>query len=487
MPASDSSNEEGLKSGIAFPMDFRDNRVSIFDTVEKKRIWRSLDTHILPYVSLLYLLSFLDRSNIGNARIAGMSTDLHLYGLRYNIAAALFFITYGIVEIPSNIILKLTRPSLWFPAIMLTWGTVMTLSSLVNSFQGLLITRIALGVAEGGLFPGVAYYITMWYPRQIQGSRLAIFFSAATVAGAFGGIFAYLIDHMDGKAGLHGWQWIFLIEGLTTVVVALLAFRFLNDYPETARFLTENERWFVIQALREDLNGQATYFSKRFVWQALTDWRAYSLALIHMCTLVPLYSIALFLPTIIHDLGYSAARAQLLTVPPFVCSCITTIIAGIYSDKLNARGPFILLADVVSLIGYIVAYTTSTPGAGYAAAIIAASGVFPITPIVLSWAGGNAGGEVKKAVVFAMVVGFGNFGGILASFIYYQPPRFHKGHGTIIGCLCTSILITSLLMWKYRTLNKEKEELCIREGIEDSMQDRYRELGDESPLFRYVI
>jgi hypothetical protein len=127
--------------------------------------------------------------------------------------------------------------------------------------------------------------------------------------------------------------------------------------------------------------------------------------------LVPLYSIALFLPTIIHDLGYSAARAQLLTVPPFVCSCISTIIVGIYSDKLNARGPFILLADVVSLIGYIMAYTTSTPRVGYAAAIIAASGVFPITPIVLSWAGGNAGGEVKKAIVFAMVVGFGNFGG----------------------------------------------------------------------------
>jgi cyanate permease len=127
--------------------------------------------------------------------------------------------------------------------------------------------------------------------------------------------------------------------------------------------------------------------------------------------LVPLYSVALFLPTIIHDLGYSAARAQLLTVPPFVCSCISTIIVGIYSDKLDTRGPFILLGEVVSLIGYIVAYTTSTPGAGYVAAIIAATGVFATVPVLLSWAGGNAGGEVKRAVVFAMVVGFGNFGG----------------------------------------------------------------------------
>ncbi|KAF8499645.1 MFS general substrate transporter [Russula emetica] len=350
----------------------------------------------MPFISLLYLLSFL---------IARMSTDLHLYCLRYNLASSLFF--------------RLSHSTSLVRTIMVAWGIIMTLISLVNSFQGLLIARVALGLAEGGLFPGVAYYITMWYPRQIQGRRLAIFFSAAAVTGAFGGVFAYLIDYMDGKAGLHGWQWIFLIEGLrelgSTVVIALLAFRFLNDlltqYPETTRLLTGDE----------------------------------------LCTLVPIYSVALFLPTIIHDLGYSAARVQLLTVPPFVCSCISTIIVGIYSDKLTP------------------------PGAGYVAVIIAASGVFSTVPIILSWAGGNAGGEVKRVVVFAMVVGFGNFRGILASFIYYQPPSFHQGHGTIIGCLCTRY---------HGALNKEKKELCIREGIVDSMQDRYRELGDESPLFR---
>lgn len=127
--------------------------------------------------------------------------------------------------------------------------------------------------------------------------------------------------------------------------------------------------------------------------------------------MVPIYSIALFLPTIIHDLGYSAARAQLLTAPPFVCGCLLTITVGIYSDKLNARGPFILLGDVISLIGFIMAYMTSTPGIGYVAAIIAASGVFSTIPVILTWSGGNAGGEVKRAVVYGMVVGFGNLAG----------------------------------------------------------------------------
>ena len=128
-------------------------------------------------------------------------------------------------------------------------------------------------------------------------------------------------------------------------------------------------------------------------------------------TVVPLYSISLFLPSIIHDLGYSAARAQLLTVPPFVCSCILTIFVGIYSDELKTRGPFILFGNVVALIGFITAYLARTPGVGYVAVIIAASGAFPTIPVTLAWAGGNAGGEVKRAVVLAMVVGFGNLSG----------------------------------------------------------------------------
>jgi hypothetical protein len=126
---------------------------------------------------------------------------------------------------------------------------------------------------------------------------------------------------------------------------------------------------------------------------------------------IPLYSVALFTPTIIHNLGYSAARAQLLSVPPFVCGCITTIVIGIYSDKMNLRGLFVILGAAIAMIGYIVAYTTSKPGPGYVAAIIAASGVFPTIAVMLAWAGGNAGGDMKRGVVLAIVIGIGNLGG----------------------------------------------------------------------------
>jgi cyanate permease len=127
--------------------------------------------------------------------------------------------------------------------------------------------------------------------------------------------------------------------------------------------------------------------------------------------LIPIYSIALFLPTIVHDLGFSAAGAQLLTVPPFVCGGIFTVIVAVCSDRSNLRGPFVVLGAMVSMVGYILAYTTRKPGPGYAAAVITASGVFPTSAVLLAWAGGNAGGELKRGVVIAMIVGLGNLGG----------------------------------------------------------------------------
>ncbi|KAF9237555.1 MFS general substrate transporter [Melanogaster broomeanus] len=474
-----------------------------FGPAERARILRKLDWHILPVVSLLYLLSFLDRANVGNAKVAGMSTDLNLIGFRYNIAAAVFFILYSLAEVPSNIALKLFRPSRWIPTIMVAWGLVMTLMCLVNSYQGLIVARIFLGLTEAGLFPGVTYYISLWYPRGERSMRIAIFFSAATVAGAFGGILAYVIERMEGIGGLHGWQWIFCLEGLATLIVAFTAFFFMYDYPETASFLTESERSFVIDMLKEDSKGLATHYDFQFVLQALKDYKTYVQVGIYIGLLIPVYAIALFSPTIINELGFSAANAQLLSVPPFVAGCICTILVGIYSDKHKIRGPYVIGGAFVSLVGYIVLYTQSNASASYAGTVLAAVGVYPTIAVDLAWAGSNAGGDMKRGVVIAMVIGLGNLGGyavsftslgvahkfvgICSSFVYLDPPRFHIGHGAIMGWLALSILLSCFAMWDYRRINKQKEELCRERGITEDRRDEFRDMGDESPLFRYTI
>ncbi|KAL4074089.1 major facilitator superfamily domain-containing protein [Scleroderma yunnanense] len=454
---------------------------------ERARILRKLDIHLLPFVSLLYLLSFLDRANIGNAKIAGMSTDLDLVGYRYNIAAAVFFILYSFAEIPSNIALKLFRPSRWIPTIMIAWGLVMTLMCLVKTFQGLVIARLFLGLTEAGLFPGVTYYISLWYPRVDRSMRIAIFFSAATLAGAFGGILAYAIENMEGVGGLHGWQWIFCLEGLATILVAFTAYFFMYDYPDTASFLTETERHYVIEMLKQDSNNLSTEYQFRFVLQALQDYKSYVQVGIYIGLLVPVYAIALFTPTIINELGYAAANAQLLSVPPFVCGCIFTILVGIISDKHQLRGPYVIGGAFVSLVGYIILYTQHSAAASYAGAVLAAVGVYPTIAVDLAWASSNAGGDVKRGVVLAMVIGLGNLGGICSSFVYLDPPRYHIGHGTIMGFLTFSILLSLFAMWDYNRINKQKEALCRDQGITAGQRDEFVEVGDASPLYKYAI
>ncbi|KAG9220505.1 hypothetical protein CCMSSC00406_0003961 [Pleurotus cornucopiae] len=417
-----------------------------YDDKERSRILRKMDLRLLPFVSLLYLLSFLDRSNIGNARVAGMAEDLNLVGLKYNVAAAVFSIPYALVEVPSyvafaqsaifqitvfcrNIALKLFKPSIWIPSIMLAWGIIMTLMCLVNSYAGLIVARLFLGVAEAGLFPGITFYLSHWYPRRKFAMRIAIFFSAATIAGAFGGILAFGIEKMDGIGGLHGWQWIFCLEGLGDLDPRQkLAHMDVHQYPETASFLTESERRHVVEMLKEDSRSLATGFDKKYIFQAMTDYKTYAQIGIHMgyfhslsnaypklttvrSLLITAYSISLFAPTIVHQLGFSSAQAQLLTVPIFACGCCSTVVIGILSDKFNTRGPFIIGCALVSMVGYIVLYTTSTPGAGYAGCIITAVGVFPTVPVDLAWIGGNVGGTLKRGVAIAMVIGMGNLGG----------------------------------------------------------------------------
>lgn len=204
-----------------------------FDAKATKRLLRKLDWHIIPFMSLIYLLCFLDRTNIGNARLDHLEQDLRLHGLQYNNCLAILFPFYIAAEIPSNMMMKRIRPAIWLTFIMFFWSASMIGQGFVKNYSGLMATRVFLGVFEGGLFPGVNYYITQWYCRNECGFRMALFFSAATLAGAFGGILARGIAEMDGVGGLSAWSWIFVLEGLISILVSMSAYWLIYDYPTT--------------------------------------------------------------------------------------------------------------------------------------------------------------------------------------------------------------------------------------------------------------
>lgn len=173
-------------------------------------MWK-LDLRLIPWLCLLYLISFLDRSNIGNAKIDGLQEGLHITPGQYNACVTIFFISYALFEPLTNILLKRLRPSVFIPIIMVAWGIVMTTMGLCHNFEGMMIARFFLGMAEAGLFPGINYYLSCWYKRDEFGIRAAIFFSAAAVSGSFGGLLAAAIGQMDGIGGKGGWAWILYV------------------------------------------------------------------------------------------------------------------------------------------------------------------------------------------------------------------------------------------------------------------------------------
>jgi MFS family permease len=341
---------------------------------DRKLMWK-VDLWLIPWLSLLYLLSFLDRTNIGNARLAGMEDDLDMVQGDYNVALTIFFVSYAFFEPITNGLLKRLTPRIFFTGIIIAWGAVMTLMGLCHNFSGLLAARFFLGVAEAGLYPGVNYYLGCWYKSSEIGARAAIFFSAAALAGSFGGLLAAAIAKMDGIGGRPGWAWIFILEGLATVIVGAFCWWMVFDWPDTARFLTEDERIRVQRRLIMDRQGRtAEDFDKRHIWAALKDWKTYGYAVIYMGCLMPLYAFSLFLPTILRGMGHVGTKAQLLSVPPYACAALLTVIVGFVADRTKCRGYCNIATVLIGIIGFIMLLASANPQVQYGAVFLGAMG-----------------------------------------------------------------------------------------------------------------
>lgn len=465
-----------------------------FTPEENRALLRTLDWHLVPFLSLLYLLSFLDRTNIGNARLFGLEKDLGMKGLDYNIALAVFFPFYVAAEVPSNMMMKRTRPSLWITIIMVVWGIVMTLMGVVHNMTGLMIARMALGIAEGGLFPGVTFYITMWYRRHECGYRMALFFSAATLAGAFGGLLARGIAEMDGVGNYPGWSWIFILEGLLTLFVAIAAYWIIKDYPETADFLTPAQKHEVHRRLKLDRTSLADEFNMKYFFHAIKDPKIYLHMLITIGIYTPLYSISLFLPTIVANMGYTAAKSQLMTVPPYVAGCIATIFGGVIADRTAQRGIYMIGFCFVAIIGFVMLISTRLPGVQYLGTFLAVMGTYPNVPMGVAWNGNNIGGSTKRGVGIAMHVGFGNLGGAIAAFAYRSKdkPRYFSGHGLLMATTFMSMCLCIVMTVYLRQENARRDRVLAEKGLRldeytDEMKDAERECGDYASFFRYTV
>ncbi|KAJ7739084.1 MFS general substrate transporter [Mycena maculata] len=488
-----------LKSSSEEDLDFGGDSTlpppPTLSTEEERKLWRKIDLKLVPILTLMYLASFLDRGNIGNAKLDGLETQLNLVGNEYNIALTMFFIPYCLFECPANLVLKRFRPSKWLPSITLVWGIVMTLMGFVKTYPQLVGVRICLGVAEAGLFPGVVYYLSLWYPRHMLQLRIGLFYSAASMAGAFSGLLAYGIDFMNGTRGLLGWSWIFILEGIATVCVGILAFFVLVDFPSTAGFLTLEERSFVVWRKKYDNSsvGEEEHFEKRHLVQAFTDWQVWLHILVYFSIVGPLYGITLFLPTIIKSFGHSVPVSQLLTVPPYVFATIVLLNSAYWSDRIKKRSPFILAGLFMCLIGFSINISNAPSGVKYFGVFFCVGGAYSAFPGVVAWLGNNLSGQYKRGVGMALHIGIGNFSGAIASNIYrsQDEPRYLVGHGCELMFVGIGLITLPIVVLMYKRINARRDEaaaaLLERGEINMYTRKELREMGDRAPDFRYTL
>ncbi|KAM0258565.1 hypothetical protein ACHAQJ_003736 [Trichoderma viride] len=460
----------------------------------ERRLLRKLDLTLIPWLTLLYLMCFLDRTNIGNAKVANLTTDIPMTTSQYNASLTVFFISYAIFEALANFLLKRSRPSFFIPIIIIVWGACMLGMGFVKNWSGLMAARWFLGAAEAGLFPGVNYYLSCWYKRNEFGARAAVFFSAAALAGSFGGLLAAAIEKLNGKRGIAGWAWIFIIEGALTILIGFISFFMVHDFPDEAKFLSKDDRMRVLYRLKQDKQSSAEHesFRMEYFWAAVTDWKTYAGMLVYMGPLMPLYSFSLFLPSIIQNMSFTTKSAviknQLLSVPPYAVAAVTTVAAGLWSDRVQKRAIFNIFISLIGIAGFIMLMASTNPGVQYAGTFLGAIGIYSGIPITIAWVANNVEGVYKRGIVLGFVIGWGNINGVVSSNIYYDAPRYLQGHGTVIGYLffgvfCGSILTATLLSRENkRRLNGERNYWA-----EGKTPKEIQALGDKRPDFMYTI
>ncbi|KAH8885385.1 MFS general substrate transporter [Thozetella sp. PMI_491] len=464
---------------------------SIDPAAERRLLWK-LDYTIYPVLFVVFMMSFLDRINISNARIQGLTGDLNLVGNRFNIALFVYFVPYVLLEVPSNMLIRKTRPSYYLGGLMFCWGIVNMCMGFVQTFEALVALRFLLGIFEAGVFPGMIYLTSMYYKRHEYQKRMSTLFCSTLIGGAFGGLLAYAIANLGGHLGYAAWRWIFIIEGAITAFIALIAAALIVDWPERCQYLTAEEKDLVRRRLEADVGDVCRMDTlNNFAYKLiLTDYKIWLSSLIYMGVGTTGYAITFFMPTILSELGWQAQAAQWHTIPCYVVAAAGLLIAAYLSDRTKHRYGFIMTGVAIASTGYIMLLNQGSLSrdAKYAAVFLVTLGGYMATPIPLGWLANNTSGHWKRAFGSGFQVMIGNCAGLVGSniFLTNESPSYPTGYGTAFGMLLMGALaatIQEVLLWrdnKQRAAGKQDWKLRLPE-------EEIKNMGDYHPSFRFTL
>ncbi|KAL2023726.1 hypothetical protein VTK56DRAFT_1440 [Thermocarpiscus australiensis] len=457
-----------------------------FTPAEQKRIMRRVDRRLVLTVGAMYCVSLMDRTNLGAANIAGMSEELVLVGNRYSVVSLVFFVTYVIFQPPSTVVVRKLGPRIHLALITLFWGAVMVGMGFVNNWQAMTGLRVVLGVLEAGFFPSCVYLLSTWYTRYEVGKRNSVFYLVGSVASAFAGILAYGIMQMAGLAGLSGWRWIFIIEGIMTMLLAIAGYWLLVDFPDSKRsnwrFLGPRERGWIcarVDADRGDVKPQP--FSLAKYLRAGADIKIWAYALIFFNTTTVTYALAYFMPVILNEnLGFSVGASQCLVAPPYALAGLLMWATGWAGDRWRLRGPVIVFNMLLCVVGLPLMGFHPSAAVRYFGVFLVTAGSNANVPAAMSYQANNIRGQWKRAFCSATFVSFGGIGGIAGSLVFrsQDAPQYRPGlYACIATTLLNLILVTALSIYFY-FLNRQADR--GEKELECDADDNYE------PGFRYT-
>ncbi|HAV6221234.1 MFS transporter [Acinetobacter baumannii] len=408
------------------------------DTTIRKSAYRKIAFRLMPFLMLCYFCAYLDRVNVGFAKLQMMS-DLQFSEAVYGLGAGIFFIGYFLCEVPSNIVLHKVGARRWIARIMITWGILSGCFAFVQTEWQFYTLRFLLGVAEAGLAPGLLLYLTYWFPSYRRARMTVLWFIAIPISGMIGGPLSGLImDRMSGVHGWFGWQWMFVIEAIPTVVVGLLVLAVLKDSVQDANWLTQDEKNLVKQELAQDNQHKEGHAS---VKEFIADKRLWLLAGIYFCVVMGQYAITFWLPTLIRNSGISDNwHIGLLTSLPYMCAIVVMILAGRSGDHFQERRWHLIIPMCAGAIALTFATLfASNLTLSLICLCIAASGV--LTASSLFWMlPTNFLGGVSAAAGIAAVNSFANLAGFCSPYLIGWITT-NTGSNAIGMFLITAVLI----------------------------------------------
>jgi ACS family tartrate transporter-like MFS transporter len=366
---------------------------------------------LIPFLFLLYVVAYLDRVNVGFAAL-DMNRDLGFSAAVYGLGSGIFFVSYTLLEVPSNLMLARVGAGLWIARIMLTWGLVSAAMAFVQDATTFYALRFLLGAAEAGFFPGIIYYLTQWFPARERGRAVALFMTGTAIAGVIGGPLSSGLLLLDGTWGLRGWQWLFVVEGLPAVLLAPIVWRQLNQLPATATWLRADERrWLVATLAAEQQSRPEVHGTLR---AAFASGRLWALATLYFCIVLAFYGVSFWMPQILQQLGTaSSAVVALVSAVPYVAAAAAMAMVGRHSDATGERRWHVAGPALLGAAGFVMAATVPTSMVlSLAALSLAAMGIWstlgPFWALPTAFLTGRA-----AAGGVALVNSVGNIGGFV--------------------------------------------------------------------------